>query len=243
MARIIVVTGAGDGLGRALARAAVARGDIVAGLGRTAATLQETGAGLPAERYGWHVADVADWAQVERAVAAILECHGRIDALFANAAVYPRSSLLDHAPADWMHVQAINVGGVLHACRAVLPDMMARGSGRIVVLGSFADVSPIPNTSAYAVSKGALHPLVKAIANELGDAYPDLLVNEWVPGELATGMGKPEGIAPAQAARWGMDMLDLPAGGPTGRLFLHDKLFPPPPSLKRRILNRLLGRR
>ncbi len=241
--RIVVITGAGDGLGRALAREAVARGDIVAGLGRKAGSLRETGQGLPADHYSHEVADVSDWAQVEAGIAAVLARHGRIDALFANAAVYPRLSLLAQAPQEWMHTLAVNVGGVAFACRAVLPDMMARATGRIVVTGSFADIAPIADSSAYSVSKGALHALVKAIVTDLAGNFPDILVNEWVPGGLRTAMGRPDGIEPARAARWGLDMLDLAPGGPTGGIFLLDKLQEPPRSLKRRLLDKLLLRR
>ncbi len=240
--RVVLVTGAGDGLGRALAREAVNRGHIIAGLGRKAESLRETGRDLPADRYSFEVADVSDWSQVESAVAAITQRHGRIDALFANAAIYPRQSLLAQDPRDWMHTLAVNVGGVLHACRAVLPNMMARAQGRIVVTGSFADVAPVADSSAYSVSKGALHPLVKSIVADLAGNFPDILVNEWVPGGLRTAMGRPDGIDPAQAARWGIDMLDLPPGEQGGGIFLHDKLQKPPRSFKRRVLDKLMLR-
>lgn len=242
MQRIIVITGAGDGLGRALAREAVARGHVVVGIGRTSGSLVETGKGLPAGSYSHEVADVADWAQVEAAVANVLARNGRIDALFANAAVYPHAALLDQPPAEWMRTLAVNVGGVLHACRAVLPDMMARASGRIVVTGSFADIAPLPDSSAYSVSKGALHTLVKSLAVEVSGDYPDILINEWVPGVLKTAMGIPDGLDPAVAARWGLDIMDMSAGGPSGQAYSGNQLVQPPRSLKRRILDKLLMR-
>jgi L-xylulose reductase len=240
--RIIVITGAGAGLGRALAREAANRGDIAAGLGRDAAALAETGAGLEPRRFEAETVDVSDFAAVDSAMRRVLDRHGRIDALFCNAAVYPRISLLDQAPGDWMKVLTINVGGVMASIRAVLPAMMREAKGRIVVVGSFADLAPVPGSSAYSVSKGALHPLVKAVVAELAGDFPDILVNEWVPGSLKTKMGIPEGIDPADAARWGMDLLDTPAGGPTGRIFDRNQLVEPPQSLKRRILRKLLRR-
>lgn len=242
MEKIIVVTGAGDGLGQALAREAVSRGNIAIGIGRNAQSLAQTGEGLPSGRYEHEVADVADWAQVESAIGRVLARHGRIDALFANAAIYPRAALLEQDPADWMHTIAVNVGGVLHACRAVLPGMMDRASGRIVAVGSFADIAPIADSSAYSASKGALHALVKAMATEISCDFPDILINEWVPGALRTGMGTASGIEPAQAARWGLDIIATPAGGPTGRIYQRDQLQVPPRSLKRRIFDRLLMR-
>ncbi len=242
MSRIIFITGAGDGLGRALARQAVARGDIVVGMGRTEATLAETGNGLPDGKYSYQTGDVSDWRQVEQVVSDALARHGRIDTLFANAAVYPRLSLAEHDPADWMKTLAINVGGVMHVCRAVLPAMMAQTSGRILVVGSFADIAPIPDSSAYSASKGALHALVKAINAELAGDFPDILVNEWVPGALNTGMGIPAGLDPELAAGWGLDIAATGAGGPSGSIYVGNQLQVAPVSLKRRIVGKLLGR-
>lgn len=243
MDRIVIITGAGAGLGRALAREAAARGDIAIAFGRDQGRLAETGTGLYPARYFREIVDVADFPSVEAAVQRVLARYGRIDALFANAAVYPRMSLLEQEPADWMQVLAVNVGGVMASVRAVLPAMMAEAKGRIVAVGSFADLAPIPGSSAYCASKGALHSLVKAFAVELAGDFPDILINEWVPGALRTSMGIPEGHEPAEAARWGMDLIDLPAGGPTGRLFDRNRLVEPPRSLKRRIVNKLLLRR
>lgn len=242
MDRVLIVTGAGGGLGRALAQEAVRRGDTVIGIGRDEAGLTNTGALIGSDRYEPETVDVSHYADLDAAVRRIFERHGRVDALFCNAAVYPRVSLIDQDPSDWMKVLAINVGGVMASIRAVLPAMMAEARGRIVVVGSFADMAPIPESSAYSVSKGALHSLVRAVVAELAGDFPDILVNEWVPGALRTKMGIPEGYDPAEAARWGMDLLDLPAGGPSGRIFDRDQLVEPPQSLKRRILRKLLPR-
>ncbi|MBB4154120.1 NAD(P)-dependent dehydrogenase (short-subunit alcohol dehydrogenase family) [Sphingomonas jinjuensis] len=242
MDRIIVITGAGAGLGRALAREAVGRGDTVIALGRSERGLLETGAGLPPSLYQSEIVDVADFTAVEATLARALENYGRVDALIANAAVYPRVSLIEQSAADWMQVFTVNVGGVVACIRGVLPAMMAVARGRITVVGSFADGAPIANSSAYSASKGALHSLVKAIEAELAGDFPDILVNEWVPGGLRTDMGTPDGLDPATAARWGIDLIDLPAGGPSGRIFDRDQLVEPPRSFKRRLLRKLLRR-
>jgi NAD(P)-dependent dehydrogenase (short-subunit alcohol dehydrogenase family) len=240
--RIVIVTGAGAGLGRALVREAAKRGDIAVGFGRDAAALTETGAATEAVRYHAETVDVSDFAALDAAVKRVIDRYGRIDALFCNAAVYPRISLVDQDPRDWMEVLAINVGGAMASIRATLPTMMAEAKGRIVVVGSFADRVPIPESSAYSASKAALHPLVKAVVAELAGDFPDILVNEWVPGALNTKMGVPEGYDPAEAACWGIDLLDLPAGGPSGRIFERNELVEPPQSLKRRLLRKLLRR-
>lgn len=240
--RVVIITGAGAGLGRALAREAASRDFIVVALGRAGASLVETGVGIDPVRYVTDTVDVSDPAAIEAAVQRVIARFGKVDALIANAAVYPRVALLEQTPAEWMRVIAINLGGVMASIHAVLPAMMAEAVGCILVVGSFADVAPIRNSSAYSVSKGALHSLVKATHAELAGDFPNILVNEWVPGALATGMGVPDGLAPAEAARWGIDLLDLPPGGPSGRMFHRDQLVQPPRSFKQRMIARLLRR-
>jgi NAD(P)-dependent dehydrogenase (short-subunit alcohol dehydrogenase family) len=240
--RIVIVTGGSAGLGRALVREAAKRGDIAVAFGRDPVTLAETAAGVEHGRCEVETVDVSDFTAVTSAVHGVLERHGRIDGLFCNAAVYPRISLVNQDPDDWMQVLTINVGGVMATMRAVLPAMMREARGRIVVVGSFADISPLPESSAYSVSKGALHPLVRAVEAELAGDFPDILVNEWIPGSLRTRMGVPEGLEPADAACWGLNLLDLPAGGPSGRMFNRDEIVDPPQSLKRRIMGKLLRR-
>lgn len=239
--RVVMITGAGGGLGRALAREAVARGDIAVAIGRDPAALAETGDGLAPSRFDARIADVRDHARLEGVIGEAARAHGRVDALLANAAIYPRGLLTEQPMPLFMETLAVNVGGVAAALRAALPRMMDRARGRVVVVGSYADRGAVADSGAYAASKGALHALVRAAAAEVGADFPDLLVNEWVPGSLATRMGIAEGIAPDRAARWGLDLLDLPAGGPTGQVFVGDRLEQPPLSFKRRLLRKLRG--
>lgn len=239
MSRVVAITGAGTGLGRALARQAVRDGDKVIAIGRNEAALVETGAGLDPALYGHKLADMADFAAVERVICEIAAEHGRIDGLFANAAVYPRVAVLDQPSQDFLDVLAVNVGGVVAACRAALLPMIATGHGRILIVGSFADHDPIPESAAYAASKGALHALTRALAAEIGPEHHDILINEWVPGALNTAMGIAEGFDPADAARWGLKLLDLPRGGPNGKLFNQGKLQEPALSLKQRIRRKI----
>ena len=233
-----MITGASAGLGRELARAIVARGDVAVGLARRQSALDETSAGLDPERFEGIVADVRDQEQVARAAQRALERFGRIDALFANAAIYPRGHIHHQDAGEALDVFAVNVVGVANAIRAVLPGMMQRAHGRIVTVGSFADLGPLPDSWAYSASKGALHALTRAAAAEVRGDYPDILVNEWVPGSLNTQMGIPDGIAPATAAHWGLKWIDLPAGGPNGQMFSREAIVEPPLSFKRKLLRR-----
>lgn len=242
MSRIIIVSGAGTGLGEALSRALVERGDVVIGIGRRAALLENVRSSLPEGRFIAEPHDVSDPVAMRLIVDRTMTDHGRIDGLFANAAIYPRVAFADQDPAVWMETMNVNVGGVVNLCHAALRVMYAQARGRIICVGSFADRAPIAESSAYSASKGALHALVKAIAVEVGPDYPDILVNEWVPGRLRTTMGIETGIDPAQAATWGVALLDLPAGGATGQIFVRDRQEMPPRSLKRRIVDKILRR-
>ena len=239
MSRVVIVTGAGGGLGRALVRAVARRGNVAVAFGRDRESLAQTGAGLKPELFRPCLADAGDFEAIGRSVAEVGSALGRIDGLFANAASYPRLSLLDQAPEAWMDVLRVNLGGVMAACRAVLPMMMRTGHGRIVTVGSFADVDPIADSSAYSASKGGLHALTRAIAREVGDDYPDILANEWIPGSLNTAMGRPDGVEPDVSAAWGVALLDLPPGGPTGRIFDRERLVEPPRPFRQRVLAKI----
>ena len=234
-----MVTGASAGLGRALVRALVERGDVAIAVARRADQLDEAVRGLDPARVLTAVADVRDADRLATVAADARQRFGEIHGLFANAAIYPRGRIHEQPAADALDVMAVNVIGVANAIRAVLPGMMRSAHGRIVVLGSFADAAPLPDSWAYSASKGALHAVARAAAAEVAGDYPDILVNEWVPGVLRTEMGLADGIDPAIAAGWGLRWLDLPPGGPNGRLFSGETIVEPAQSLKRKLLRRL----
>lgn len=242
--RVVVITGAGAGIGRALAKGFASDGFTVVGLGRTPESLNETGAGCAPGRFLPIVADVSEHAVVDRAIQSVLTSHGPIDALVCNAAVYPRVHFLDQPAEDWERALLINVCGVANCCRSVLPGMLERNHGRIVVVGSFADLNPIPASSAYAASKGAIHALVRALSSEIDRTYyPDVLINEFNPGVTQTSMSS-YGDPPEAACPRVKKLVDFPSGGPTGRLFVQDREVVLNESLKRRLLRMVgLGRR
>lgn len=241
--KVVLVTGAGSGLGRALCRAFNAQGCHVVGLGRKPGALEETGAGLDAQRWSFETADVQDFDQVRSAIDRIVAAHGKIDYVFNNAAVYYKTNFLDESAQQWAEAIAINVNGPAFVCKAVLPHMLKTGFGRIFNVGSFADYAPIANSAAYSCSKGAIHALSKGIVADLedrdvfGDA--DIEIHEWTPGHLNTQMSDFTGIDPAISAGWAVELAQRPASGRGALVFENDHELLPPKGLRQKIKEKL----
>jgi 3-oxoacyl-[acyl-carrier protein] reductase len=165
--RHAVVTGGASGIGFAIAQrlagsgATVAIWDLDEAAGRMAA----------AALSGSSVAvDVGDAASVASAVQATLQAIPAIDILINNAGITgPNDKLWDYPVEAWKNVFNINVHGVFHCCRAVVPLMRARNYGRIVNIASVAGKEGNPNASAYSASKAAVIGLTKSLGKELAD--------------------------------------------------------------------------
>ncbi len=238
---IAVVTGAGTGLGRALAIALCGRGFTVAGMGRRAETLAQTKA-LAGPRFVPVTLDVGAPAAVRDAFAA-LQPRGRIALLINNAAVYPRRDFLDESTESFMQTVAINLGGVAACSAAALAQMCETGRGRILNVASFADIAPLPASSAYSVSKGAARVLTRAMVADLGDRFPGIVISDWLPGMLRTDMGIADGIDPQTAAGWGVELALNMDETLNGSVFETDRELLPPRGMKGRIKDLLLLRR
>ena len=241
MSGIAVVTGAGGGLGQALAVELAGRGMDVAGIGRTKERLAETAAKI-GDKFVPLGADVADPDQVESAFAELDAAGRTVELLINNAAVYPRFDFLTEDPRNLMRAIDINVGGMVYCSHAALKRMCETGKGRIMNVTTFADWAPISGASAYSVSKGAGKIFTKSLVADLGDRFPDIVVSDWVPGELATGMGVPHGINPEDSAKWGVDLALCRDRSLTGTLFDRNLEMMPPRSLKGKIKDLLLFR-
>ena len=165
-----LVTGGGRGIGANVARELAAAGMRVAVSARTGAQLEAV-----AEELGGLAvaADVSDAASVERLVGEVERELGPIDLLVANAGIgNQRGSTWEADPADWWRIFEVNVLGVHLCCRAVVPGMLERGSGRIVITGSGAAYLPGIRNTAYPASKAAVCRYGEALANELRDRIP-----------------------------------------------------------------------
>ncbi|WGW04453.1 SDR family oxidoreductase [Tropicibacter oceani] len=240
---IAIVTGAGSGLGRAMAVGLSEKGFTVVGTGRQLQPLQETAALCTKGRFVAEPLDVADARAVSEGFARIVENHGPIALLINNAAVYPHRDFLEESPESFMQTVAINLGGVVHCSHAALRDMAARGRGRILNVATFADLNPLPSAGAYSVSKGAARILTRALIADLGDRFPGIVIGDWMPGMLRTGMGIPDGLAPEQAAKWGVKLALMRDPALTGAVFEMDREILPLRGIKGKIKDLILMRR
>ncbi|WP_425071547.1 SDR family oxidoreductase [Sagittula sp. S175] len=238
---VVVVTGAGSGLGRALARVITREGFTVVGLGRRLGALQETGVGLAG--FVPMVVDVADWAAVQACFAEVRAAHGPVAVLVNNAAVYSHRDILSETGESFAQTVGVNLGGVVNCTRAALDDMVAAGRGRVLNVATFADIAPLPTASAYSVSKGAARVFTRALLADLGDRFPGIVVSDWMPGMLATGMGIADGLAPEVAAEWGARLALSRDVSLSGSVFEMDREVLPEPGLKGRLKDLILLRR
>ncbi len=166
--RTALVTGAGNGLGRAIAIALAAAGARVVLVGRTEATLRDTADRIDySERAVVAACDVAAPAAVEHLRAAL--AGEDIDILVNNAGVGgPVKAITDLDPAEWDDVFAANVRSVFLMCRAFLPAMYRRGNGDVVNIASVTGKRPLARRTVYAASKMALLGLTRTLAFEAG---------------------------------------------------------------------------
>ena len=186
---VALVTGASRGIGRATALALAEDGFRVALLARSASGLRETSE-LVESRGGTAldlVADVTDAEAVHGAVAATEQRLGPVGLLINNAgSLRALGPLWEVWPDDWWADVTTSLGGAYNLCRAVVPDMIARGRGRIVNVTSYAALRPAPHQSGYAGGKAALVALTEALAASLADQ--GIAVFSVAPGFTATEM-------------------------------------------------------
>jgi 3-hydroxybutyrate dehydrogenase len=215
--RHAVVTGAGRGIGAAIASRLAEAGARVTLLSRTQSQLDQVAVRIGGAAQSFS-ADITDSQSIRRAFAQAVQSFGAVDILVNNAG-RARSAALHQAPEElWDAMLAVNLTGAYHGIRAVLPAMIERGFGRIVNVASTAGIRGYPYVTAYCAAKHGLVGLTRALALEV--AQRNITVNAVCPGYTETGLVE-EAIAnirqvtgrSAEAARSA-----LTKGNPQGRL-------------------------
>jgi NAD(P)-dependent dehydrogenase (short-subunit alcohol dehydrogenase family) len=180
--RRVLITGAGRGIGRAIALRLGADGMAVVCSGRDLEELQRTAAMIASAGGAAEVValDLRDADAVARIPARL----GALDALVANSGVAgPSGPIWEISPADWEETLRVNLTGGFLIARAVLPQMLERGRGSVVFIGSTTAGRPLPGRAAYAASKSALTGLVRSLALDAGPS--GVRVNLVSPGPTA----------------------------------------------------------
>ena len=189
--QVALVTGAGRGIGRAIALALGEAGAAVAVCARSAGEVTGVAREI-ADRKGRAVAfrcDVLHRQEVEDMVARVEAALGPVDLLVNNAGQFgPIGPISATDPDQWWQALEVNLRGPLYCARAVLPSMLSRGHGRIVNVPSAAGLAAIPMMSAYAVSKAALYRLSENIAAETRGH--GVMVFAIIPGLVRTAMSE-----------------------------------------------------
>jgi NAD(P)-dependent dehydrogenase (short-subunit alcohol dehydrogenase family) len=178
---VALVTGAAQGIGRAIARHLLESGWAVGALDLPGSGLSRavvTGARRALALEG----DVADTATAARAVKAVVQKFGRLDALVSNAGIMKRKPLRALTPEEWHRVLDVNLTATFLLARAAEKDLR-KAKGAIVTIASTRALMSEPDTESYAASKGGLVALTHALAISLG---PDVRVNCVSPGWIAT---------------------------------------------------------
>ena len=164
-----LITGAGKGIGKAIAIALAKEGVNVALVGRTKSNLDELAAELKQYniKIATAVADVASLASVNKAVETVQNELGFIDILINNAGIGKFAKFLEMEPNDWQEIIQTNLMGTYYVTRAVVPAMIEKQTGDIINISSSSAFSPAAVTSAYSASKAAVNAFSTSLMQEM----------------------------------------------------------------------------
>lgn len=182
--RVGLVVGGAGGIGAAIAEAFCAEGATVVIADRSLPAAQERAAAVGAA--GAVEMDVTSPASVDAAVAEVLEGHGRIDVLVNSAGILTEAPLVEMSPEQWQQTLDIDLTGVFLTCRAVVPQMVRRGEGRVINIASQLGIKGGRGLTHYSAAKAGVIGLTKALALEV--AEHGVLVNAIAPGPVHTPM-------------------------------------------------------
>ncbi|MFD8147277.1 SDR family NAD(P)-dependent oxidoreductase [Streptomyces sp. NPDC059708] len=194
--RVVLVTGAGTGIGRSVAREFAAGGDLVVAVGRREGPLAETADGFPGIRV--LAGDLTGDGEPERIVREVLRAYGRLDVLVNNAGIVRAGALGAVAAGDVARQLGVNLVAPVLLTQAALPALTASGAGVVVNVSTAVGLRAWPGASVYAATKAALDTLTRSWAVEL--APRGVRVVAVAPGAVDTPIGEHQGLSPERAA-------------------------------------------
>lgn len=183
--KVVLITGASSGIGRATARTLARSGARVVLSARREDRLKEL-AGEIGENAAWLVSDVTRREDMEALVSLARERFGRVDVLFANAGVMPGGSMSELKIADWMSMVDINIKGVLNAMAAVLPVFLEQKRGHIVVTSSMAGTRSVPGNAVYCGTKHFVRAMLDSFRMESVTEGTNIRTTTIYPGAIWT---------------------------------------------------------
>lgn len=206
--RVVVITGAGRGIGRTIAESFLQEECRVIITDVDAESLDwfEPARELAGNRGEAYACDVRDSIAVNSMITEVADRFDRIDVLINNAGVNVPGLISELDDDAWNRCFDVNVGGVFRMCRAVVPLMKRQNSGRIINAASFAAIVPSVGSGAYAAAKAAVVQLTRTLAGELGPW--NVTVNAYAPGMIPSGMNTFAELEPQAADRL-LDTLTL----------------------------------
>ena len=192
--KVIVVTGAGSGMGRALVLALLKRGARVAAVDLNESTLQETVALTGQQgKVSAHVVNVSDRQAVEALPAEAIAAHGAVDGIINNAGIIQPFVRLNDLQYDAIErVLNVNLYGVIYMTKAFLPHLLKRPEAHIVNVSSMGGFFPVPGQSLYGASKAGVKLLTEGLYSELIDT--NVRVTTVFPGAIATNISQNSGV-------------------------------------------------
>ena len=239
-AQVGVISGAGRGIGRAIATAYAAAGMHVVCAARSSNEVEETAAGILRDggQATAHVCDVTDPMQVEALFDVAAQTYGGTDLVLVNAGTAGERCTIESSDiTEWRRTIELNLIASYTQVRAAIPHLRARGGGKILFMGSGVGRNAMQETSSYACSKAAVAMLCRVLAREL--RTDNIAVNEIIPGPVRTQMtGVPQerevddskgadilSVAgewiknPPDVAPLALFLASLPNGGPSGQSY------------------------
>ncbi|CAN7662341.1 SDR family NAD(P)-dependent oxidoreductase [Bosea sp. LjRoot237] len=182
--RVAIITGGAQGIGRAVAERLAASGAKIAIWDLDGKLANEAAAAIGPAASGLAI-DVTDAKAVNAAAAELEQRHGSVDILVTSAGIAgPNLKTWEYPLDEWAKIMRLNLDGTLHCCQAVIPGMIKRNYGRLVLVASIAGKEGNPNASAYSASKAAVIALTKSLGKEL--AQQDIAVNCITPAAART---------------------------------------------------------